>query len=299
MEQKRRIRLLYYPGGKGHITKNIISAFPKNYEDLAYVEVFGGTGKVLFNKLPSKKFEVYNDLNFFLYAIFKVITNDKLKIKFFEKIYLTPVHRIVFEESCKIIDDIKQNPEKYKLFDIAYWTYVNAMLSFNGVGSSFSTSVGVNSRLPRGYMLKHRIPEYIDRFISVFIECKDYKELLEKYNDEHILIYADPPYIYGIKYNTFIRYSNLPPFTMEDHITLSNLLRKHSGYVCLSLDYCDETKELYKEFYYNIIKNLSGSNRRVLKTADLVYLPEAIITNYPHEDYYSFEEVGAIEHGRI
>ena len=65
-----------YPGSKGRYSEWIISQFPKHQ---CYVEVFGGSGGVLFDKEPSTV-EVYNDLNDDLVVFFKTLRDSPAEL---------------------------------------------------------------------------------------------------------------------------------------------------------------------------------------------------------------------------
>ena len=45
--------MITYVGGKTKQANHIIDHFPKDYEELHYVEVFGGSGAILFAKEKS------------------------------------------------------------------------------------------------------------------------------------------------------------------------------------------------------------------------------------------------------
>ncbi len=49
-------------GGKRLLKKRIVKMFPKDYENMIYVEPFNGAGHVYFYKKPSIK-EVINDVD--------------------------------------------------------------------------------------------------------------------------------------------------------------------------------------------------------------------------------------------
>ena len=64
-----RSKLFYYPGSKSRVIKELIDYFPKNYTKLSWLDAFGGSGVVTYNKQPSL-IEVFNDLDEGISAIF-------------------------------------------------------------------------------------------------------------------------------------------------------------------------------------------------------------------------------------
>jgi DNA adenine methylase len=61
-----------YYGGKYYMVNEILSLMPMHN---CYVEVFGGSGKVLLNK-PVSKVEVFNDVDNNIYNLFKVLRDN-------------------------------------------------------------------------------------------------------------------------------------------------------------------------------------------------------------------------------
>ena len=63
-------------GGKKALREEVLARFPLYYE--RYIEVFGGGGWVLFHKPPGTDFEVYNDLNGNLAALYRAVRDCAL-----------------------------------------------------------------------------------------------------------------------------------------------------------------------------------------------------------------------------
>ena len=73
-QKGRRIwyRQLHGMGGRQKaLREEVLARFPLYYE--RYIEVFGGGGWVLFHKPPGTDFEVYNDLNGNLAALYRAV----------------------------------------------------------------------------------------------------------------------------------------------------------------------------------------------------------------------------------
>ena len=66
-------------GGKKALREEVLARFPLYYE--RYIEVFGGGGWVLFHKLPGTDFEVYNDLNGNLAALYRAVRDHPRELQ--------------------------------------------------------------------------------------------------------------------------------------------------------------------------------------------------------------------------
>jgi len=92
----------------------------------------------------------------------------------------------------------------------------------------------------------------------------DYKKIIEIYNDESSFFFVDPPYLNREHY-----YKNHTFHTEQDHIELSEILKKIKGRFLLSY----QDRPLMRELYdgYNFYK-YTGTN--------FISKPEIAITNY-------------------
>lgn len=94
----------------------------------------------------------------------------------------------------------------------------------------------------------------------------DYKELLEMYNSDNVFIYADPPYLLGMKNHPgYYKYN----FKEKDHYELADILKNTKSRFLLSYQDRPLMRELYKG--YNFYK-YAGNN--------FILRPEIAITNY-------------------
>ena len=67
-------------GGRQKSTpEEVLARFPLYYE--RYIEVFGGGGWVLFHKPPGTDFEVYNDLNGNLAALYRAVRDHPRELQ--------------------------------------------------------------------------------------------------------------------------------------------------------------------------------------------------------------------------
>ena len=68
------------------------------------------------------------------------------------------------------------------------------------------------------------------RLKNVQIENRPALDLIEKFNLENVLIYADPPYLLNTRGGKQYRYE----MNNQDHLELLEALKRHRGYVILS-----------------------------------------------------------------
>lgn len=65
---------------------------------------------------------------------------------------------------------------------------------------------------------------------AVQIERQPALKLIQKFNHENVLIYADPPYLMETRHGNQYRHE----MSEQDHLELLDALKKHRGYVILS-----------------------------------------------------------------
>ena len=214
----------------------ILKLIPKHE---VYVEVFGGSAKVLLNKPPSKV-EIYNDYDKRIANLFYVVAFK------FEEFY-EKVNRLVFSrELLKTFHKDVSNVELKELgdVDLAVKTYYifHTVFSADIRGKSLRLSYECNN--VKHYFNNLKNLEIIhERLKTVYVECLDFRQLLNRVMyKENVFIYLDPPY-YGLKYYN-------EKFSKQDHKDLLSLLKQAkakwllSGYANPLYD--EELKDFYR-----------------------------------------------------
>lgn len=249
-------------GGKHRLRKHIIPLFP---EHTCYVEVFGGSGTVLFGKEPSKV-EVYNDKFDLLVNMFKVF-KDKHE-EFLKEIDLTPVSRTIFNQfkmdyyNPGDFNDVQNAVRFYYLLRAGFGSSLPDM-----GGSGFGIRTESISRLNLNKVEKDVRNTY-ERIKRVFIENLDFEELIKRYDKEYTLFYCDPPYIESREYTL--------KFGEDEHKKLSDKLHNIKGKFILSINNHELAYDLYKDM--NILEvNHNYSMRKNTHNTDC---KELIITNF-------------------
>lgn len=214
--------LLNYPGAKWGMAKEIVSIMPPHR---SYLELFFGSGAVLFNK-PKSAIETVNDIDGDIVNFFKVLRERPDDLA--EAIRLTPYARDVF-------DDAHENRGTDD-FDRAYRfairskmghgfkTYQKTGWKMDVAGREGAYAVSNWNRMPKDLLAAAQ------RMKGVQIENRPALDLIRRFNHDNVLIYADPPYLLNTRGGKQYRHE----MTEQDHLELIDALKQHKGLVILS-----------------------------------------------------------------
>ena len=176
-----------YPGGKVSLAPWVIDHLADHE---TYVEPFGGAASVLFSK-PRSDVEIYNDADRDVVQFFEVLRSRRDEL--LEYLRAVPYSRALYEEWSTAFFGDGDRPDD-PVVRAGRW-FALRYLTFGGkVGrSGFAAFAGRN----KPHTLKRqteRLDEFADRLRDVVLECGDYTEVLERYDDPDTLFYLDPPY---------------------------------------------------------------------------------------------------------
>lgn len=215
--------ILNYPGAKWGLAQQIVYMMPQHR---SYLEPFFGSGAVLFNKPPSA-IETVNDIDGDIVNFFRVLREfpDELA----EMISLTPYAREVFDDAHENRGGTDPLDRAYRFairsrMGHGFKTYQKTGFKIDVYARERSYCVDVWNKMPS--MLR----EAAERLKGVQIENRPALELIEKFNHDNVLIYADPPYLLQTRGGKQYRHE----MTEQDHVALLAALVKHKGYVILS-----------------------------------------------------------------
>jgi len=215
-----------YFGGKFNHVDWILYQLP---ETKSFVDVFGGSGIVIFNKKPSK-IETYNDINGKMVNFFEQLRKHGSKL--LEQIYLTPYSREEYHNCYKSLNKGSKLEQARKLF-------VVLNQSFNGISSrqtgwkmsTKETRANISEAVSRWNSKIPNLISTIDRLKNIQISNFDFRLLFQKFNAKDVLLYCDPPYMFSTRCN-----NNEFEFEMsdKDHIELLELCLETKAYVAIS-----------------------------------------------------------------
>lgn len=227
--KKMRSPIKYF-GGKIYMYDELKKHFPKDFEELVFIDGFGGGGSVLFSKEPIGV-EIYNDLDQNLYNLFKVLSDKRLFMEFKEKLDLLPYSRDFRSEFKK---KLKEEYDKLSEVERAVFYFYLNRTSYNGNGS-FVTSINSRRNMSKSvsdYLsMVDYLPEIHQRISRVIIERLDICELLKKYNCEKIFFYLDPPYVWSSR-KSKARYCC--DMTDDQHKEMLNIILNHKAKFLIS-----------------------------------------------------------------
>jgi DNA adenine methylase len=223
---------LAYAGGIRMLFSKVLKLIPPHR---VYVEPFGGSGRVLFNKRPSES-EVYNDINGDLVNFFRVLRDEEKWERLREKLLLTPYSRQEFEDALSGKDgDELDDVERARRF------FVLCRQSFIGSLKAWSNAKRSNKMITTYYNAIDFLPYFHARLRNVKIEHGDFEEVIYRYDTPETFFLVDPPYV-----GTNERYEHLS-FSLDDHKRLVKALLKIKGKAML-LGY---DNDIYKELEMN------------------------------------------------
>ena len=213
-------RILHYPGSKWSMAEWIISHMPPH---TTYLEPFFGSGAVFFNKAPSA-LETINDLDGDVVNLFKVIRDRPEELS--NAIRWTAYSR---EEYYASYAPAENEFERARQFMVRCWMGQGPKMCAR---TGWRSVMKANDPQPAKQWVDvpSRILAHAERLIGVQIENQPAVQLLGRYNQADVLVYADPPYVLETRSGAIYRHEMLE----DEHIKLLDALDEHQGPVILS-----------------------------------------------------------------
>ena len=250
---------LAWLGGKSRLADRIVERLP---DHKTYCEVFAGAAWVLFRKPPSKV-EILNDINGDLITLYRCVKHHlaELVAQFrwmlvareeFDRFLATP---------AETLTDIQRAARFYYLSKAAFGARIS------------SPTFGVAATAPPRLNLL-RIEEELSaahlRLSRVWLECRPYAAIVDRFDRPETLFYLDPPYWdcendYGAGL-----------FTKEDFGLLAAMLGCIKGRFVLSLNDRPEVRETFAAFKVEGVQTRYSVNNRSANTK----VGEVLITNF-------------------
>lgn len=180
-----------WPGNKGGLADWILDAFPRHD---TYVDVFGGSGALLFEKTPAKT-EIYNDADADLVQFMTTLRDVPEELV--ERLQMIPYARELHHEWTT---DFFEGHRPSDRIERAARYYFIRRAQYGGEAakkSGFRATVSGRRNPARQWKNSiKRLPNFARRLQGVQVECQDYTDLFADIasGTPSTVVYCDPPY---------------------------------------------------------------------------------------------------------
>lgn len=230
-------------GGKSRDGIEIISTFPPHD---TFVDVFGGGGAVTFLKDPSI-LDVYNDIGN-VSVFYRVLREYGEEL--YEALYLTPYSREEFDFCRKRWRELEKmavnDHEDLEVVDLIEWArcwYITIMQSFTHEERATTWKNSKTTDIANTYNTHvEDLPRFVDRLRRVYVEHRDFMDILNLYDAKDTLFYLDPPYMSEVR-TSQNNYTHEMPLSRHEEM-LRWLTTKMKGQAVVSM-YAHELYDKY------------------------------------------------------
>ena len=227
MNIERPRTVIKYPGAKWRVVDWIISLMPPHK---SYLEPFFGSGAVFFSKPPSRM-ETINDLDGEIANLFTVIRDRPEELE--RAVALTPYSRREYEAAWErfLAGDVEDPVERARLTLVRYWQTHGSCSRYKSgwkhdlAGREYAYATRYWNRLPEWIAMS------VARLKEAQIENAPAVDLIRRFRNPQVLIYADPPYLLSTRKQRQYSVEMAEP---AQHIELLEALLDHPGPVMLS-----------------------------------------------------------------
>ena len=242
---------------------------PKHH---SYLEPFFGSGAVLFNK-PISRIETINDLDCDVVNLFKCIRDNCEELA--KVTATTPFSREEYEKAY-IKNEEENEIEKARKFLIRCWMSFGSRIITKGGWRHDVHGREAAYSLKQWYDLPMWIINYTERLRQVQIENRLAVEIMANYNNEKVLIYADPPYLISTRTGGKQYVHEMED---KDHEIFLQAALNHKGAMIISGYESDMYNETLEGWFKNSIANTAELG---IKRTDVIW------ANYPASQQLSF-----------
>lgn len=175
-------------GGKSALAPLLLSLLPTHR---VYVEVFGGSGALLFAKPPSA-LEVFNDLDSGVVNFFRVLRDREQARALQQALQLTPYAREEYNDCLRSWQDVGDPVEQARR-----WYYAVIGTRNNALRATGWRSTKVPASNPaRAWVhgIAH-LSDCVARLAHVQIDHRDFAQVIAAYDGPETCFYLDPPYL--------------------------------------------------------------------------------------------------------
>ena len=226
IKEPTRSALRYY-GGKWRIAQWIISHFPPHR---VYIEPFGGSASVLMRKARSYA-EIYNDLDGEVVNVFEVLRDPEKAAALEKLIKLTPYAREEYGRIWSRTEDCIEQARR--TIAKAYFGYGSDTIFRKNCTAFRSDTDRKGTTVIRDWQTyPDNIITFSRRLQGVVIENRPAVDVIDQYDKEDALIYADPPYLKETRRHRYHGYRH--EMSKSDHRRLAEVLHRVKGMVIIS-----------------------------------------------------------------
>lgn len=214
--------------------------------------VFGGSAAVELN-YSKAKIRTINDLNGDIYNFFCVVRSEGPEL--IRRLELTLHSREEYE--ANYMDDVTDPIERARVF------FIRCNQSFGNSGAlkkynSWSYTIrdsryGCSQSTARFLSKVSGLGKLVNELRTFQVENLDFRKFIHKYDSEKTVFYVDPPYVPETR-SYHQRY--VLELSIEDHVELSEILKKIQGKFLLSGYHSELYDQLYKGFPSDTIGNI-------------------------------------------
>jgi len=264
---------LKWIGGKHRHARRYIELFPKH--DI-FVSLFCGGCHVEIAKLPSR-IEIVNDINDRL-VNFLLILRDRP-----DELYRL-CEGLPYAES--LYNKYKWGKEPEDSLERAVRFFYIVRAGFSGGGHKYRTGFSISSTVDKANTYRSAvelIPKMAERIKQWNILCRDFQNVIKRYDSENTFFFCDPPYV-----GHEDLYSG--GFSRKDHYRLRECLGDIKGKAMVCYYKNPLIEEIYQDWYteeYIMKSKIQQRNFRESCPAR----KELILMNYEPCTQISFQEV--------
>ncbi|USP02726.1 DNA adenine methylase [Bartonella taylorii] len=241
MTQEFTQTLFAWMGGKHYLRKKIIPIL-NNINHQTYVEPFLGSGVIFLNKRPAK-YSIINDLNGEITNLFQCVQNNFDELA--KQLEWFVCSRQLFFELAAIEPESLSKVER-----AARFLFLQRCVMY---GKKDYVSFGFGRKKPIAFnpdKLLSRMRRVRQKLLDTTILNLSWERVVELFDAPDSLFYLDPPYLVKKKC-----YSS-GNFVEDDFVNMAKVLKSIQGKFVLSLNDCDEVREIFRDFDFLELETL-------------------------------------------
>jgi DNA adenine methylase len=236
--------VMRYPGGKYLLAKWVVEHFPPHR---TYVELFGGAASVLMRK-PRSVGEIFNELDDDVVNVFRVLRDPAKASELARLLELTPFAIAEYKEAYGLCEDPVERARRMIFRSFAGVNQDSALRYKYCFGGGLKNDMG-QTKAASWANYPAQIKEFVSRLQGVVIENRPALRVIDIYDDDRTLFYADPPYVKSSRgKNGSVRYQY--EMTDEEHQELAERLHSIKGLAIIS----GYRSELYDHLYTDFMR---------------------------------------------